>query len=360
MRVALRLVVVPDVGLLPRRDVEPDEPGLVALDARVGVGQADLAGADALDLGARQHDPGLEGVLDRELVASLVGSGRWSRPWGGSSRWVRGAGVSHGDRLAAPASRTHERRPVAGPAFELLPTTRRDRPSDDLRRGGAATTTVDHCTSPPFVRRSTLPDAARRVQASVRAAVRPAPALAAGRRPGSPAVAQHLQRRRRAPGRRRAWRRRRRSTTTSGTMPVPWIQRLSGVSHLAIVRRKPPRSSSSCVHCWTVPLPKVVSPTSVARPRSWSAPATISDADAEPPSTRTTSWIAGSVAAPPGVGVGLGQVARRRPAARRSGRRRGTGWRSSRAAVTNPPGLPRRSRISLRPARLDVGLDGRR
>ena len=92
-------------------------------------------------------------------------------------------------------------------------------------------------------------------------------------------------------------------------MPVPWIQVRSGVSHLAIVSRKPPLSSSSCVHCWTVPLPNVFAPTSVARPRSCSAPATISDADAEPPSTSTTSRIHGSVAAPPGLAVGLDQVA---------------------------------------------------
>ena len=83
-------------------------------------------------------------------------------------------------------------------------------------------------------------------------------------------------------------------------MPAPWIQVLFGVSHFAIVSRKPPLSPSSCVHCWTVPLPNVLLPTSVALPRSWSAPATISDAEADPPSTSTTSRIDGSVAAPPG------------------------------------------------------------
>ena len=63
MRIALGLVVVA-VGLLERRDVGADQPGLVALDARVGIGQVDLAGADGLDLGAGQDDPGLERLLD--------------------------------------------------------------------------------------------------------------------------------------------------------------------------------------------------------------------------------------------------------------------------------------------------------
>src|SRR4029079_448879 len=34
-------------------------------------------------------------------------------------------------------------------------------------------------------------------------------------------------------------------TTTSGRIPLPWIHVLSGLSHFAIVRRKPPLSSSS-------------------------------------------------------------------------------------------------------------------
>ena len=130
-------------------------------------------------------------------------------------------------------------------------------------------------------------------------------------------------------------------------MPVPWIQVLFGVSQRAIVNRKPPWSPSSCVHCWTVPLPYVVEPTIVARPRSWSAPATISEADAEPPSTSTTSRIAGSVAAPPGstrVSVWFPCASCSQkivPSARN--------WLAmSRAAVTNPPGLPRRSTISWR------------
>jgi hypothetical protein len=64
---ALGLVVVA-IALLERRDVGADQPCLVALDARVGVGQVDLAGADRLDLGAGQDEAGLDGLLDRELV----------------------------------------------------------------------------------------------------------------------------------------------------------------------------------------------------------------------------------------------------------------------------------------------------
>ena len=107
----------------------------------------------------------------------------------------------------------------------------------------------------------------------------------------------------------------------------PVDPRLVGVSQFAVVSRKPPLSSSSWVHCWTVPLPNVFVPTSVARPRSWSAPATISDADADPPSTSTTSWIVGSVATPPGLGDRLDEGAVRVAAARRPSRRRGTGSR---------------------------------
>jgi hypothetical protein len=63
----LRLVVVP-IALLERRDMGADEPGLVPLDARVGVRQVDLAGPDRLDLRAGQDETGLERVLDRELI----------------------------------------------------------------------------------------------------------------------------------------------------------------------------------------------------------------------------------------------------------------------------------------------------
>ena len=57
------------VALLERRDVGADQPGLVALDPGVGIGELDLAGADRLDLGAGQDDPGLERFLDAELMS---------------------------------------------------------------------------------------------------------------------------------------------------------------------------------------------------------------------------------------------------------------------------------------------------
>ena len=53
---------------------------------------------------------------------------------------------------------------------------------------------------------------------------------------------------------------------TSGSSPTSWIQRLLGVSQRAIVRRNAPPSPVSSCHCWTVPLPNDVWPTSVARP----------------------------------------------------------------------------------------------
>jgi hypothetical protein len=67
---ALGLVVVA-IALLERRDVGADQPRLVALDARVGVGDVDLAGADRLDLRAGQDEAGLDRLLDRELVSRL-------------------------------------------------------------------------------------------------------------------------------------------------------------------------------------------------------------------------------------------------------------------------------------------------
>ena len=61
-----------------------------------------------------------------------------------------------------------------------------------------------------------------------------------------------------------------------------------GVNQRLIVIRTPP-SFSRRPQTWTVFLPKVGSPTSVARPRSWSAAATISEADADPPLMSTTT-----------------------------------------------------------------------
>src|SRR4051794_38027755 len=59
------------------------------------------------------------------------------------------AGWGHG-RMPHPPERTNAG--PCGPAFEELPTHRGVRLDGHLLRGGAATRTVDHCTSPPFVR----------------------------------------------------------------------------------------------------------------------------------------------------------------------------------------------------------------
>ena len=129
------------IALLERRDVGADEPRLALLDASVGVGDVGLAGADRLDLRAGQHEPGLERVVDRELVAgfSVEGDGRIVAHGGSCRAWLEGIW---------PSART----PVLfGPAFELLTHPQGVRLDGHLLRGGAATRTVDHCTSPPFV-----------------------------------------------------------------------------------------------------------------------------------------------------------------------------------------------------------------
>ena len=66
------------------------------------------------------------------------------------------------------------------------------------------------------------------------------------------------------------------------------MDRPLGVYHFPVVSfsAQPPSSGK---RVWTSPLPKVVVP--MTRPRSWSCrlPAMISEADAEPPFTSTTS-----------------------------------------------------------------------
>ena len=95
----------------------------------------------------------------------------------------------------------------------------------------------------------------------------------------------------------------------SGVRPTLWIQRLSGVSHFETVSFTPPSSPSSS-HSWTVPLPNDVSPMSVARSRSWSAPGDdLARRRATRDRSRTTTSIDGSVAMPPGAGVDLRLVA---------------------------------------------------
>ena len=147
--------------LLERRDVGADQPRLALLDPGIGVRDVDLAGADRLDLGAGQGDARLERLVDRELVAgsSVEGDGR--------ARWIEGMEVAVVGGPVLDCARTPA---LCGPAFELLTHPQGVRLDGHLLRGGAATRTVDHCTSPPFVPRNRTRRGAmcaRRVGASV-------------------------------------------------------------------------------------------------------------------------------------------------------------------------------------------------
>src|SRR5213594_4138975 len=75
---------------------------------------------------------------------------------------------------------------------------------------------------------------------------------------------------------------------------------LLGVKYLAVVKRRAD-PSGNCITFCTEPLPKVVSPTTIARCKSLSAPATISEPLALPSFTKTTSGKRGRSFVPPGV-----------------------------------------------------------
>ena len=79
-----RGLVGPDVGV--------DEEQLFALRQRVGVVQARLAVAERLDLGADQHQPGFEGVLDGVIEARAPVLGDDLLGAGGLG--IRGQGVA--------------------------------------------------------------------------------------------------------------------------------------------------------------------------------------------------------------------------------------------------------------------------
>jgi hypothetical protein len=78
-------------------------------------------------------------------------------------------------------------------------------------------------------------------------------------------------------------------TAICGSIPLPEIVEPFGVSQFAIVILIDV-SLDTGNNSWTDPLPNDVSPIIVARLWSLSAPATISDADAEPLSRRITSF----------------------------------------------------------------------
>src|SRR4029079_12427594 len=144
-------------------------------------------------------EAGLERLVDRELVAgfSIEGDGRIvAHGWHPRSDGLAGIGLrprrgSRGHamgRHTAPNART----PVLfGPAFELLTHPQGVRLDGHLLRGGAATRTVDHCTSPPFVpknRTRTLggAQARERLRGPPRGGVPPAPPAQAAASQRSP------------------------------------------------------------------------------------------------------------------------------------------------------------------------------
>ena len=77
----------------------------------------------------------------------------------------------------------------------------------------------------------------------------------------------------------------------SGSMPLAWIERPDGVKYRAVVNRNAPLSAPNGMMVCTEPLPNERVPTSVARLWSCSAPATISEAEAEPPLINTISGL---------------------------------------------------------------------
>ena len=91
----------------------------------------------------------------------------------------------------------------------------------------------------------------------------------------------------------------------SGSMPFAWIERPDGVKYRAVVSRNAPLPSPSGMMVCTEPLPNERVPTSVARFWSCSAPATISEAEAEPPLIRTMTGLPGQVARPGVEALGL-------------------------------------------------------
>ena len=77
----------------------------------------------------------------------------------------------------------------------------------------------------------------------------------------------------------------------SGVMPCAWMERPDGVKYRAVVRRRAPFPWPRGIMVCTEPLPNDRVPTIVARFWSCKAPATISDAEAEPPLIRTINGL---------------------------------------------------------------------
>jgi hypothetical protein len=77
----------------------------------------------------------------------------------------------------------------------------------------------------------------------------------------------------------------------SGVMRLAWIDRPGGVKYRAVVSRSAPLPEPNGMMVCTEPLPNERVPTKVARRWSCRAPATISEAEAEPPLISTMTGL---------------------------------------------------------------------
>ena len=277
----LRRVVVA-VALRVLGDVGADQPGLAVLDAHVGLGDVDLVRPDALDLGPGQHDARLEGVLDGVVVAGAPVDG--DRLVGHRS-WLLGSGGGHG-----------KSRPVLGPALSFAT------PREAVlchRLGGGVLGTTPSCTPPPFV----AGDPSRW------AASRQCPTTAGP--PAQPGVPKALARCLvgdwliREEGERRVEHRvglrRRLGSASRGDVGLNPVGR-----HAVVLGREPSADRDAHAAVVLEPAPDLdrvlpegrLADDASRDPVSWSAAATISDADADPPLMSTTTGRSGSVATP--------------------------------------------------------------
>src|SRR5579863_6959121 len=134
-------VVVALVGKGVHTDIHLVQPGLATIDVRERVDERDLPGADRFDLGAHQHDPGLDRFVHVVLVACLLVARE-------HLHGVGGGGLGHGDEEYNAASnmtigtsgegKPHDHRPPFG--WPLVPARGlRGRGRGSAARGGGRT-----------------------------------------------------------------------------------------------------------------------------------------------------------------------------------------------------------------------------
>ena len=301
-----------DVG-----DVHPDAP--VPLPQALGGDRVvEVLGGDRVDGERRQRLSGRGAARPRRRPSRPPARRPRARParrppgTGGASRGAAGTPPGRrarrrGDRGAAPPVRARPRRaPGAGARGARAGRRGRARRSRD-GRGRRPARPSGSARAPRAGRRAARP---RALRADRRGGPPPRPPPRPGRLTGR----RGRRRPRPCPGPRRpAWPARP-SPGTSGTMPFPVSTprpprlRPSGVKYWpAVMSSAPPLESSST--CWNTPLPNVSEPTTFARSRSWSAPVTISEADAVPSLTRTTSGAFGTTGLPVARSVALGHGA---------------------------------------------------